>query len=402
MTISQALSSSISETGVDAASPASEIRLIFLTNMVAPYWKPVFACLADRFRQFRVLVSTPMEANRSWDVDWDGRDVVVQQTITLKRRWRHPAGFSERAYIHFPVDTLRQLIAFNPDVIVSSEMGFRTFLALVYRSLWRKSKLIVWADVGESTEQGRGWPRVALRRLIRTKADIYVVPGKSGARYLERIGVEPQKIAVIPYVTDVRRFGRGIVARSEQSARRLLYVGQLIERKGLAHFIAALSKWASANPDRVVEFELCGDGPLRGDLERLPAASNLRLTFRGSLRYEDVAGVYAKAGIFVLPTLADCWGIAVNEAMASGLPVLGSSNSQAVSELVEPSRGGWVFRPDDSRDVDRAIDECMSMPLEGLDAMRVHARKAAMRLDPDYVAGLIESAACGIYASTAK
>ena len=57
-----------------------------------------------------------------------------------------------------------------------------------------------------------------------------------------------------------------------------------------------------------------------------------------------MAEVYAKASLFAFPTLADEWGVVVNEAMAAGLPVLGSIYSQAVEELVEDGVSGWVFR----------------------------------------------------------
>ena len=54
------------------------------------------------------------------------------------------------------------------------------------------------------------------------------------------------------------------INRGDSNAHRLLYVGQLIERKGLLPFTQALARWASAHPERKVEFVLAGYGPLRG------------------------------------------------------------------------------------------------------------------------------------------
>ena len=53
-----------------------------------------------------------------------------------------------------------------------------------------------------------------------------------------------------------------------------------------------------------------------------------------------------KVGVLVFPTLADEWGLVVNEALAAGVPVLGSLYSQAVEELVRDGENGWTFRPD--------------------------------------------------------
>ena len=59
--------------------------------------------------------------------------------------------------------------------------------------------------------------------------------------------------------------------------------------------------------------------------------------------YDRDTSVYSEAGALVLPTLADQWGMVVGEALASGLPVIGSIASQAVTEIVEENVTGWTF-----------------------------------------------------------
>ncbi len=374
------------------ATSVSNLRLAFLTNIIAPYWKVIFDSLSPRYKGMRVFVSTRMEANRAWEVNWQGLDVVLQKTITLKRRWRHPVGFSEPLYVHFPLDTVQQLRSFGADVVISNEMGFRTLMALLYRKLRPQSRLIIWAEIAESTEQGRGSARGMLRRFLQKRVDGFIVLGKSGARYIRSLGADDRNIFQIPYTSDVSRFSGNAIARNEDQARRLLYVGQLIERKGLRQFLAALSKWAAANQDRRVEFVLAGDGPLRDQLEHALVPANMKLTFLGEVSYADLPRVYASSGIFAFPTLADTWGVVVNEALASGLPVLGSINSQAVEELVEDGRSGWIFRPGDADEMYGALERSMNTPAAVLHEMRVYARSVAARLTPSYVAGLIDQA----------
>src|SRR5579863_10311047 len=105
------------------------LKIALLTNFVAPYRLPVFQELAGRVASFRVLVSTLMEANRHWAIDFGRLDVVVQRNLTLRRTWRHPSGFAETMYTHFPWDTLWQLLRCRPDLVVSGEFGFRTLNA---------------------------------------------------------------------------------------------------------------------------------------------------------------------------------------------------------------------------------------------------------------------------------
>jgi glycosyltransferase involved in cell wall biosynthesis len=364
----------------------------FLTNVIPPYHKPVLDLLAQRYAAMRVLLSTPMESNRPWKVDWEGLDVTVQRTYTKKGIWRHPRGFSEQLFVHIPLDTLQQLGRFSPDVIISAEMGARTLLAIVHRKLNPKSRLIIWVETAESTESGRGLARHIARKILVKNADAFLAVGTSAVKYLERMGAAPAKVFKIGYTTDNSRFTRNPLTRAPQEAQRLLYCGQFVERKGLLPFLRVLSRWAEDHPARRVEFALAGDGPLRHELTQLPVPSNLNLEFPGVFQYDDLPEIYASAGVFVLPTLADTWAVVVNEALLSGLPVLGSVYAQAVEELIEDGYNGWIFKPDQAEDSYRAIDRMMNTGGPELETMRRHARDVASRLTPERVAASIEAA----------
>ncbi len=373
-------------------------RIAVLVNVIAPYQKPVLDRLSRLHPGMRIFLSTQMESNRPWKLEWEGLDVVVQKTITLNRRWRHPKGFSEPLFVHLPVDTVAQLSRYRPDVVISWEMGVRTILAAAYRGLRPSSKLIVWAEFAESTEYGRGAPRQILRKILHHCVDAFLVTGESGARYLSSLGVARRKIFKIAYTTEVSRFSAVPITRPAELARRLLYVGQLIERKGLAPFLEVLSHWAALHASRKVDFVFAGDGPLRDCLQAFPVPPNVTLSFLGNISYEKLPSVYSQADIFVLPTLADTWGVVVNEAMAAGVPVLGSLYGQAVSELVQDGSNGWTFRPDVPHEMFNALDRALHAPADKLLEMRECARATALRLTPDYVASLIDRAitACTI------
>jgi glycosyltransferase involved in cell wall biosynthesis len=376
----------------NASKAARNLRVAFVTNIIPPYHKPVLDRLSRRYGRMRVLVSTPMESNRTWKLEWEGLDVVVQKTLTLRGRWRHPRGFREPLAVHVPLDTLHQLERFRADVVISGEMGARTWLAVLYRKLHRQSRLILWAEVAEATERGRGWARELTRRVLQKHVDAFLATGESGSRYIRTLGVEDERIFKISYTTEISPFMNQSLARGDESARRLLYVGQLIERKGLVPFVRVLSDWASLHSDRSVELRLAGSGPLRRTLEELPVPQNLKLTFMGDLPYENLPKAYSEAGVLVLPTLADTWGVVVNEAMAAGLPVLGSIYAQAVAEMIEDGRSGWVFAAGDRNETFRAIDRCMNTPAEILNEMRACARGRAAQMTPDSLADSIDRA----------
>jgi hypothetical protein len=367
-------------------------RLVFLTNFIPPYIKPVLETLARRHGQLRVLLSTPMEANRSWQLDWGGLDVVVQKTVTIAGKWRHPRGFSEATEVHFPYDTVAQLKKYSPEAVISTEMGFRTIAAILYTKLHHQAKVIVWTEVNESTEHGRGTTRKLIRRWIAKQAHGFLALGTNGARYVENLGVDRKRIFKLLYATDVKRFEAAKPERGADTAKRLLYVGQIIERKGLTQFLAALSRWAENHSEESVELLIAGNGPLWLALEAIKLPDNLRCSFLGNVSYEELPALYARAGIFIFPTLADTWGVVVNEAMAAGLPVLGSVYSQAVQEMVADGVSGWTFRPDYGNEMYGAIERAMSSSAAALDRMRRCARDKALELTPEHIADLIEAA----------
>lgn len=362
-------------------------RVALLTNFIPPYRLPLYKAIADRVDEFQVFISTPMEANRSWTPTWEGLKVTVQKTLTLKRRWKHPHGFSEDLYVHIPYDTLWQLWQYQPDVVISGEMGMRTIQALIYRKLYPKSRMILWATVSEYSEQGRGKLRDQLRHFLVPQADALLVNGQSGTRYVQQFGITTDQIFFAPYTTNIDPFLAVPLSRAPENAYRLLYVGQLVERKGIEPFLSALEHWAKAHPDRKLEFLLVGDGPLRGRLEQRALPSNLTVQFLGNVAYGQLAEVYAQGGIFAFPTLADEWGLVANEAMAAGLPVLGSLYSQSVEELVVDGETGWRFRPDEPEEIYAALERSLSSPIQQLDQMRAKARERIEHLTPEFVAG---------------
>lgn len=388
------LDTATSPTGDADAAPEPPLgRVAFLTNLVPHYRKPVLLALAERSQHLKVLVSTTVEPNRAWQPDWNGLDVQLQRTFTFTQRWRHPNAGGEQVFVHVPFDTFAELRRFRPDVIISVEMGLRSILAALYRVMHKDSRLLVWADYAESTEQGRGRARALVRRLLKNGVDGFIVNGASGGRYMRSLGVPAQRLFTVPYATDVMHFS---AYDAVPEPDHLLYAGQLIERKGLLPFLSVLAEWARRHPERLLRFTLAGEGPLRPHLEAVEVPSNLKIEMPGNVPYERLGDLYSRASIFVLPAFADTWALVINEAMAAGLPVLGSTGAQAVEELVREGDSGWLFRAGDDGSVRSAIERCFSTCPEQLDRMRHSARGTAMALTPTYTADLLVSAALAV------
>jgi glycosyltransferase involved in cell wall biosynthesis len=359
-------------------------RTALLMNFIAPYRIQLQQRLAARVGELRIFVSTPMEPNRQWTPDWTGLDVVLQKTVTVPWKIRR-SGTSQQTYVHFPFDTIPRLRRYDPATVISGELGPRSFQAALHRAVRRRSRLVIWATLSEHTEREWGLLRRLLRHVILARADAVVVNGRSGERYIRRFNPDVP-IVVMHQPADASLFSQCTVERSAAQAHRLIYSGRLIGSKGVAAAQADIAAWAAAHPDRRVEITWVGDGELRAELERAPTPNNLRQTFAGHVGYGELARLYGESGCLILPTLFDEWGLVVNEALASGIPVLGSIYSQAVEELVEDGATGWHFDPLQPGSLTAALDRFLGASPAELAEIRARARARGLSVTFDTAA----------------
>ena len=347
-------------------------KVALLTNFLPPYRIKVLELLQESVGHLRIFLSVRMESNRNWRAEWGNLDVIVQRTASFPACGIHRTSFKDDREIHIPYDTLLQLFRYRPTAIIAGEFGMRTLQAALYKCLFPRTRLIVWATLSEVTERSRGSVRKLLRRSILKVSDAVLVNGSSGATYIEGFGYPRRRIHVVPQATDNELFA-GPATRPEDPVSKLLYAGQLIERKGLVQFHEQLVRWCKAHPERQVRWTLVGRGPLQETIRSWERPTNYALELLEEVPYHELATQYHRADLFTLPTLADEWGLVVNEAMIAGLPVLGSVFSQAVEDLVVEGANGWTFRPNDVNEVYEALSRALECDAKTLNSMRENA-----------------------------
>lgn len=368
-----------------------DCKVALLVNFIPPYRIPLYEEIAKYVKELKIFISTYMEKNRNWKIEYKNLNVFKQKCITIEKKEKHPHGFMEEIYIHIPYNTINELKEYSPDIIISGEMGLRSILSMIYKILNKNVKYILWTTLSEYSELGRGRLRNIIRKWLVPKADAILVNGNSGKRYISKFGVEEKKFFFSPYTTDISKMLSLPIEKDPKVARRMLIVSQLIERKGILQFFNALNKWALNKSDENIELIIVGDGELREKCESFIFNSNVIVKFIGSVPYEDIINYYRDCGIFVFPTLSDEWGLVVNEAMACGLVILGSIYSQAVEELIS-YENGFTFKPDCEEEIIKVIDSVMNLTEEEFIDIRKKNREKISNLTPQYVAKNISKA----------
>lgn len=306
----------------------------------------------------------------------------LRTSRTFKRR---RTVDSAGGVLRVPWNLLWDLQRIRPGIIVSSEMGPRTLQAWVYAKLHRVP-LVVWAKLSEHTERKRCPRVVRIRRFLFGQAAGVIVNGASGEAYVRRIAPAVRRVGRIPYTTDLDRFAPP-QAKSLQELPRLLTVGQWIDRKGLLPFAHALEQWLDRHGSSRLQWTLVGAGPLENFLRSREWHPRLEVTLRGQVAYDDLPALFHEHTLFAFPTLEDEWGVVVMEAMAAGLPVLGSVYSEAVNELVEHGVSGWHFDPSASPEsLQTTLDAAILASPERALEMGRHGRKQVYNFTPEILA----------------
>ena len=173
----------------------------------------------------------------------------------------------------------------------------------------------------------------------------FIAPSQFVRIRLREWGISEERISIVPHFV---RSPRSSTPEAE-SGKYGLFLGRLSAEKGLAGLLRALQR--AGDPP----FLIAGDGPLKGELERLArrlALSNTR--FLGQRSHTEVAGLLAEARYLALPsTSEEVSGLAALEALSAGRPLLVSDRG-ALPELV--ARGeGLICRPKDVADISKKL-----------------------------------------------
>jgi glycosyltransferase involved in cell wall biosynthesis len=191
-----------------------------------------------------------------------------------------------------------------------------------------------------------------LTRWIWRRAD-RVVPVCESLGQLARQTCPDLRYTVIPNGVDLRLFHPPAQPRSaEPRPIRCLAVARLTQRKGLGDLIQALALLERGR----FELEIVGAGPDEQLLRRLAIDVGVghEVRFSGALDRAAVAERYRQADIFTLPSSAEAFGNVFAEALASGLPIVGSS-AGGIPDLVDHGTNGLLVAPGDTQALAAAI-----------------------------------------------
>lgn len=341
-----------------------ELRLAVLTNAPAHYRVPIFERLAEQED-----VSTRVFFDALPDGAPDGlrfpHERLRSRLLLRRRNYQDRGREAEQMPVRMGFGYWRRLAAFRPDVLLSGEFGWRTLQAAAYAAA-AGIPLLVWWEGTRFTEQHAGRARTALRRFLAARAAALLGFGSGSVDYLTSIAPAGSAIHLVPQPVDNARIARESdgwraareALRAELGLRgtALLCVSRLVAPKGIRELLAAAERLRQRTGPGAFTLALAGDGPLRAEAQRAARTQGGDLVVLGPVSQDALPRLLAAADLLVFPTLHDCWGMVVNEALAAGIPVLGSRYAGACQELLLHEGSGCLFDPSDPACFDAALD----------------------------------------------
>ncbi|MDQ3809973.1 MAG: glycosyltransferase family 4 protein [Chloroflexota bacterium] len=336
-------------------------RVAVLHNIISPHVVPLFQRLARQPDiDLKVYFLAASDLNRRWQStigDSFRYTVLPHRAIRVGRRDMHTFFINPTV--------LTELSRDGFDVIVSA--GWDSFAALASFAMCKLQckPFVLWSG---STINEPSWRRTLTLPLVRCVvrgSDACIAYGTRAREYLVHLGARTECIHIAYNTVDVEWFReRNTELRPRRFDLRrqlgiadgpvVLYVGQLIERKGAQDLLVAHEFIVQQQP--ASQTVLVGYGRLEAELRRRVDDRQIPgVKIVGHVAIADLPAYYAVADVFALPSREEVWGLVLNEAAASSLPLVTTQVVGAAADLVIPDENGCMVPPASPRKLASAL-----------------------------------------------
>ncbi len=377
-------------------------RLAILVDRIAPYHDARLQALSTSFDIF--CIETCERSNPD-------EEVILKK----KTKYKKLVLFPDSNYTHFASKVIVEKVnealdAIHPSVVAIPGWGGKIPLSAL---LWCIKNNIPKILMSDSTEQD--FRRYFLKEFVKSKIigffDSAIAGGVRQVDYLIKLKFLKTKIYTGYDVVDNDYFTHGSndARRKAPTLRRrinlpenyFLASSRFISKKNIRSLIQGYAAYMKNNK-KPWNLVLLGDGPEWEMLTSMVKQLGLDtfVYMPGFVQYDQLPIYYGLASVFILASISEQWGLVVNEAMASGLPVIISNRCGCVQDLVHENMNGWTFEPTDTEALSNLMSKMSSFPARQRNLMGKQSVKIIGRYNLKTFTKSIKDAE--LQASTAK
>ncbi len=316
-------------------------EVIFINNTLAPYRIPLF----NRIKRKLELQNTSMkavflcekESVREWRIDYNRIEFNYEILKTIYQRRNNKTTTSDvilnRGFLKYTFS----------DTVVLFGYNYLTYLMIMFlRKLVGRKTMLFCESTLDDKPRILGVKHHLKSALIKTFFSSYIVPGVEAKKFIESYGVAPKDIYIAENAVEHFIGTRDNLTDTDNKYINILYVGRLASEKNIEFVIKNLP----SDTTFIYRLIVVGDGPEKDWLRQIKV--DYPIEFVGFREGHELAALFYRSDLLVLPSSSEPWGLVVNEAINSGLAVVTSNKVGCRHELVIDN--GAVFELGNIRD----------------------------------------------------
>jgi glycosyltransferase involved in cell wall biosynthesis len=316
--------------------------LTFYTNIISPYQLDFFDELSNLF-SLQVVFYAQNESGRSWEMsvtDLPYKVVVLEDGLTARSVQKLMPSY------HYSMDIFK-VASRDPSnsVILGGNYYIPNTLIALFLSAWKGKKIYWYGEKLFSAEGIKKKFKKILLQPIMIFTDAIFAVGESGIDSYMGYGYQKQCFN-IPYNINNNKFYKELLDLNKLNSLHetynskdkiiILTSGALIKRKGIDTAIKSYLDLKESDKKKS-ELWILGDGPDEKELKSLASGCDT-IKFLGFKQPSDIPYFFNLSDIFLFCSRYDGWGVVINEALASGMPIV-VSDKVAAKEFVSNDNG---------------------------------------------------------------
>ena len=333
------------------SSALTNKRLVVVIGAIGPYHAARLSALNDRATQIGVELIVVQRAGLIAEYPWFGQENNLGFEVVNAYSERDPSPNDLKSAIQL-VRTVRKL---RPDTVAVG-LSHRPYLGVVAWSLAANHRLVLLTET-KADDARRNLVSEWLKKRVYRRFSAALVGGPPHADYAASLGIARDCCFYGYDVVDNLHFSRlAVSARENADSLRAKYqlptdyfvaAKRFIPKKNILPLLRAYSMYREEVGLKAWSLVLMGDGPqreeIRQECQHLSIDGSVKMP--GLVVYGDLPTYYGLGRALIHASLVEPWGLVINEAMASGLPILIAKNCGAASLLLQEGVNGIGFDP---------------------------------------------------------
>lgn len=317
------------------------MKYLLVTDIPAPWREKVYENVYKKYgNEFHVLYCKRNEKRRLWTFPLGTHPKTYLKSITIDIKGKKE-NFFNLGIIPF-------LLKNRPQVVICFSLNPTIYITLFISKLM-KCKIAVFADTWLGRDRNVSWlQKIARMIYCNFFADAFIGASKQTFNWYKYYNknIEIESFFQSSLCADNDYFLNYLKGKPINKRYDLMFSGRIVETKNPLFFVEVALKVKEKLGNCSVLIIGDGDKKLKNKMFAVLRENRIDYEFPGFIEHSKLPEYYSQSRIFLLPTSGDCWGVVINEALISGVPVITTNRTAAAGEVVLDGKNGYVLPMD--------------------------------------------------------